>query len=285
MSKLKLIAHRFLPARLRMFLTRIKKISYTPNPLVEKYKAEFLNRNRKKLIPDLIKMREGVEFRATERSRDAFEWFCYKSPQMVQEYDQFLEKIRGRQSFLDAGCSHGVFSLTFCASRTNGRALAIDPSPAAMQHLHENIALNGLENSILAIPYGVGASDQFVNMSENWDHLEITRGKSDAEVRVLPIDKICSENHFFPDIMKIDVEGFELDALLGAETTMSRHRPVLFLEIHPLLVRENKQNPTECFDFLSDMGYVVRDCYSSQTLNRKDFKSAHHTFFTICEPS
>lgn len=281
---LKLLAHRFLPKQAIQTLTYLRKLSYRPDPLINRNREIFNSLNADKDNENLIRMRENIEFMVTERSKDAFEWFCYKSPSMVAEYDLFLERTKGCRRLLDVGCSHGVYSLTFCSMHPDAQVLSIDPSPEANFHFRQNVSLNQFSDKIFLLTCGVGREAQTVSMAKNWDHLEVSLATDGIQIQVEAIDDLCVKNGFEPDAIKIDIEGFELDAVIGASTTIRKNRPILFLEVHPLLLRNLNRNPGELFNLITSLGYSIQDCHSRSVLDHNYFVSQHHTFFTVCEP-
>ena len=66
------------------------------------------------------------------------------------------------------------------------------------------------------------------------------------------LDDIVNDLKIVPDIIKIDVEGAELDVLKGARTTIEKYKPKIFLSIH------SEKLERDCIDFLSGYKYENR---------------------------
>ena len=61
---------------------------------------------------------------------------------------------------------------------------------------------------------------------------EANRGRGFAEVDFITLDKFCEDMDLLPDLIKIDVEGYQAKAVIGVMETVWRHRPVIVIELH-----------------------------------------------------
>jgi len=99
-------------------------------------------------------------------------------------------------------------------------------------------------------------------MRYSWHHLEAlppaVNGEDGPETFSIPLrtlDGLCDELAFRPDILKLDVEGYEISVLRGAQRILRQDRPLLFLEIHPQRIRELGGSPAELWTVLVEAGY------------------------------
>ena len=213
---------------------------------------------------DEIVLRPGLRLAIDPRSREPFEWFCFRSLEMAAELDAFVREMGRRHRFLDIGACHGVFALAFAQGRPAARALALEPSPPAHEILAGNVLRNHLDN-VAVQPVAAGAAPGRVRMRQVWHHLEAMPAMPAAatepgaagivELPVETVDDLCAGLGFQPDLMKIDVEGYELAVLEGARKTLVRDHPRLFLELHPDRLRELGGSARAVVGLLESLGY------------------------------
>ena len=141
------------------------------------------------------------------------------------------EYVRPGSVALDVGAHIGTHTLTL--SRLvgpSGRVYAFEPVKKTYRELRRNLALNGVTN-VVPLRYAIGSGPASV-IEMNPIHpgeeggTSVGHGGDRAELRSL--DSFGFEQ---VSLIKIDVEGFELPVLDGAEDTIRRNRPVLIVEI------------------------------------------------------
>ncbi len=77
-------------------------------------------------------------------------------------------------------------------------------------------------------------------------------------VRAVTVDGLAGELGIAPTHLKIDVEGAEEDVLRGAGRTLSGdHPPLVFLELHNIIIRRSGRDPSDPLRQLEELGYRI----------------------------
>jgi FkbM family methyltransferase len=165
----------------------------------------------------------------------------------------------------DVGAFHGILTLFFAAR--GARVVAYEPNDVNHARLIENIRLNNLKNvTVRKLAIGSQARSGTLLYDPSMAGGGSLRGGSlnaDAKAGVSQYvqittldDDIAAASLPAPDLIKIDIEGWELAALEGARATLDAHHPRLFLEIHGETLRQKRQKASEIVAFLCDAGYT-----------------------------
>lgn len=151
--------------------------------------------------------------------------------------------VREGTRVLEIGGCYGYFTsiMSLCAGNT-GRVISVEGTPNNFTILQENMRLNKFANVELHNFFVASTEDPYVGFfaGERNPYAAIQRlkGRTSAGglAKQVPVKKISSflrEIKYVPDIIFMDIEGFEVDVLEDLAAQMLKmHRPTIYFEIH-----------------------------------------------------
>lgn len=168
---------------------------------------------------------------------------------------QFCDRLVGNGDVvIDCGANQGIYSCAFAALvGPKGRVLAFEPQPYAVEALRNNLELNGFRQ--------VAVEQAAVSDREGHATLDLSGGATAAsivhdlghtsmmKVRTTSLAKAASGLQRL-DLIKMDIEGAEYHALLGAKPLIDRFRPRIVLE-----GGRRDRHWQKLSDFLAGRGY------------------------------
>ena len=143
---------------------------------------------------------------------------------------------------VDGGANTGFYALLAANASPGNRVLAFEPDPAVRKLLQGNVAANALGDRIdvrsaaLSDRDGTGAlyvPTQDHGVIETSSSLEPRfkgRHHGVIEIDTVTLDAVLGAEAAPVRLIKLDLAGHEAAALAGAEATVRRHRPVVFIE-------------------------------------------------------
>jgi FkbM family methyltransferase len=169
------------------------------------------------------------------------------SPVVEPELWSWLQAgVRPGERVLDVGSFLGVYAVVLARwAGSSGRVLAFEPTPGILTTLKRHIEINGVADRVRVFPVALGDKEGEVSLHEHSDPYRNAVGVTDpkgsqtaiSHVKVTTIDAICRQLHFAPTLLRMDVQGFEREVLLGATETIARGHGHLrmVIEVHPQL--------------------------------------------------
>jgi len=191
---------------------------------------------------------------------------------LYTRYESYIAKVikanlsRG-DTFWDIGAHVGLYSL-FVSKIVGpeGSVFAFEPSPDVFLLLRSNTQD---KNNIQTFQYGIGSTEGTASFAAQGissmgsfveEVTEISRHHHPTEqihkvlVTTRKIDALLNELRN-PSLIKIDVEGFELEVLKGSERLLSEIRPILIIEVHPYQLMLSSGTEQTLFDRLQHYDY------------------------------
>lgn len=117
---------------------------------------------------------------------------------------------------VDIGANIGTFSLF--AAQFADRVYAVEPEPHNLKALKNNIIINNMNDKVITIPYGISDFKGTAVIHDSGGGSSIKDdGSFGAEIEIMTLDNLFSLYQIDSvDVLKIDVEGSEVEIILGA---------------------------------------------------------------------
>lgn len=187
--------------------------------------------------------------------------------------------LNGNKVIYDIGANIGIFSLLAGTINKDNIIYAFEPNPVNFKRLLSNIKSNDLPNVnpykiaignnnkslLLTKPKGNYISDVTSVYSNHTKRFTDFDHEKFSVVQICLDDFVIKEEIQNPDIIKLDVELYEYEVLLGSKKIIEKCRPIILCELHnysivtginSLLKEEIKYNFTEKISsFFKDLNY------------------------------
>jgi FkbM family methyltransferase len=177
---------------------------------------------------------------------------------------------------IDAGANLGYHTIQF--GKLSKKVYAFEPQPLIYNQLCANVLFNNLDDIIFPIRKGLGDKEDikqmwsidkenFGNGLHNWggrgiEHEYATynfqENREEDIIEVIPLD---SFNLNRCDFIKIDIQGYEYYAFLGAQNTLNYFKPVIFLENSTVKDGKEEIMNNKAKNFLLNIGYELYRLY------------------------
>lgn len=172
--------------------------------------------------------------------------------------------IRPGDTVVDVGAFIGDHSVAYSnAVGKAGKVFAYEPSPTAFQCLVNN---TGGMGNVFTFNHGLGAQNGVAGLVADWPdnyashYIDHANSKLGPVVQVRRLD---DEMSLFGqlDLMKIDVEGYELNVLHGAEQVIDKFHPKMVIEINEIALKRQGTIPEDIVSWVVRHGYDVSVLY------------------------
>jgi FkbM family methyltransferase len=241
---------------LRKFGLRLKRASA---PTVLQRVADFLFYSLRYMRPGLVEARlRGEKFFVQLNDPCQFDLLLGLHEAEVERW--ILPELREGMTFLDIGANIGYYTLlgARCVG-TSGKVLALEPDPEVNAILRQNLEANSIDN--VQVVHGAA--------SRTCGHVRFGRAISSSyssglycenavnwiEVPGYSLDALVAESRIgVVNLVKLDVEGAEVEALEGMTQILSVDRPKVMMELHGRLDRDAVHPAVQK---LKNMGYTT----------------------------
>lgn len=184
--------------------------------------------------------------------------YGYWEQHLYYFYSQF---IKPTDIIIDGGANLGFHSIQFAKLANQGKIYCFEPQPLIFNVLSTNILINGATDIIKQLRLGLGDIKENLKMTPleeqifspdciNYGGRGLTNlDKGEEEVQLTSIDNL---NLSKLNMIKLDVQGFELKTLIGGQNTITTYHPIIFIENYL-----NLEDDKKVIDLLKEWGYEI----------------------------
>lgn len=175
-----------------------------------------------------------------------------------QEMDLFDLFLTENSNVIDVGANIGTHSVYFSKKCSKGNVFAIEPQLYISEILNTNLLMNGCFN-VVPIRAACGSEktelrmlniNPFEGKKVNYGEFKVnSHDDKGLYTDCITLDSFVKLNVPF-HLIKLDVEGLEVDVLKGAEQLINTFKPMLYIEFN------NKAGNDELLEKVVELGYT-----------------------------
>lgn len=204
---------------------------------------------------------------------------CFTGRYEPQDTQLLRGLIRPGDTVVDLGANWGYYTLAAAHWTTAaGRVVAFEPDPRLFAILERNVGMNRLAHVVLehrAVGAAAGRSG-FLGYRDGTENRGVSRMAGSKDVAdffspLVALDEALDDLGVRQvRLVKMDIEGAEVDALLGMRPGLGSHRyQYVLVEIHPSLLASRGSSPTAALQPLTDAGYRLWSIDHSSAIYRR----------------
>lgn len=229
--------------------------------------AQWLGARLQPSGTSVITMRAGHRMVVPWSSRQA--WI----PAFTGHYDDALiallaDRMSPGATVVDVGASVGFWTVPLAvrAREVGARVVAVEPLPHNVALIQRSLCLNGVDEHTVLVPVAVGSrrarlaicsEPGGVGNAAIDDPTDALGRPEIGTVEVYPLDDLLAGTAGPVVAIKLDVEGYELEVLRGAERTIREHRPTILGEFSAWWLERRGEPPSAPWVWATDHDYRV----------------------------
>ena len=174
-----------------------------------------------------------------------------------------VKNINQKSIFLDVGANEGIFSIIASKKNINGKTYAFEPQKLLISVIKKNLRVNQIKNcKIINAGLGSGNFKSYINLYPdlNTGASSIIRpyrfSNKKQSINISSLDYFIKKNNIIGkiDLIKIDVEGYEIQVIKGMKNLLKNNRiKNILVDYHMnIITLEDKNN---CEQFIISCGY------------------------------
>ncbi|HLG35791.1 MAG TPA: FkbM family methyltransferase [Bacteroidia bacterium] len=218
---------------------------------------------------------------------DWVEWNIYFCNRVEPREKIYALALPG-DTVIDVGVNIGETLLNLATQvGEKGKAIGFEPAPGVFAKCRKNIELNPALKNISLHPFALGKEERELFIEErderNKGMNSLSASAHGEKVKVTTLDSFLQRESFSRiDLIKLDVEGFEMNVLHGAEQTILRFHPKLFIELDDDLLKLQQSSAAGLVKWLIQKGYKIYNAENDSVVSAEQSLENCH-FDITCE--
>jgi len=180
------------------------------------------------------------------------------------EFYAIAREAKSGGTMFDVGAHSGLISALFCAANPRNRVYSFEPSPVLFERLKALRELNDFAERMFLEQVGIGEASATTEMlldpaggyiqAQRFEHTMWAEPKA-IRVKIESLADAAKRLGVVPEFVKLDVEGYEYEAIKGSLDFLAREKPTIFLEIHLDYLEQRNLSACRVVEMLERCGY------------------------------
>ena len=171
----------------------------------------------------------------------------------ITYFPRFLLPVINQEVFIDCGAFDGdtVQSLAAINAGAIGKVICFEPDPQNVEKLQHSLSNldSTIRDRIIIYQNAVGKQREKLRFSATGSGASAISSQGTLEIEAISLDEVLANEA--PTFIKMDIEGAEIDAIMGAREIIKNHSPILAISVYhqqdhlwriPLLIKSMCQD-------------------------------------------
>ena len=217
---------------------------------------------RKTNPKNILHYKNGTAFNISMNKSSISKSLVFQNDYEFNETSIVKQLIKPGSNVIDIGANFGWYSVLFSQLvGVSGKVFSFEPIPETYEELNSNVKLNSCKN-IKTFNFALGNEERSVNFGvPEFDGSsgcvsQFIKCKKQVQISMRKLDEIIEEQNITNiDFIKADIEGGELNMLLGSEKILNKFKPDIMIEIVDMHCDRFGYAPIDIYQYLLSKGY------------------------------
>jgi FkbM family methyltransferase len=157
-----------------------------------------------------------------------------------QAIEEWINEAKQKKCILDIGGYNGFYGLSAGIMNPEAKVFIFEPDQINAKHIRENIKINKL-NNVSLIELAVSNKEGYVIFGGHNGGTGGRIGAGNRKIETITLDKFVEKEKCHPDLIKIDVEGAEMEVFEGGQEVWKNATQglTIMLEVHIILLKKH----------------------------------------------